>query len=310
VSSGAFVGETCPVCGSPPADRCFVRSPDRSGTVRGTFSVAVCSSCGGGWTLPAASAADLASFYPDTYQAYVLQRGLLGAVQRLGQRLLFARSLSTAPLRELTRMPVGSVLDVGCGRGDLGEALVRRGWRVAGVDPSPSACAAAKARGVDARVGTLESVHFEPGSFDAVVMTHALEHVLDPRADLRRIRGLLRTGGVVVISVPNFGSWQRARFDGTWFPLELPRHRTHFTRASLARALTNEGFELLAVGPASDNGFALLATIQYAVAGRLVLERPPAAWLGYAVWPFSRLIDRVGGEGALLHAVAQRPVTD
>jgi len=267
----------------------------------------LCADCGGGWTLPHASADELASFYPDSYQAYVLQGGLLGTVQRLGQRLLFARSLSTAPLRELTSRPPGSVLDVGCGRGDLGEALARRGWKVAGIEPSPSAVAAARSRGVDARVGTLESVDLDAESFDAVVMTHVLEHVPDPRADVARVHRLLRPGGVFVISVPNFGSWQRDRFEGSWFPLELPRHRTHFTRRSLELALTAAGFEVDSIRPAGDNGFALLASAQYATAGRLVLTRPPAVWLGYAVWPFNGLVDRVRGEGALLHAVARRP---
>jgi SAM-dependent methyltransferase len=298
--------ETCPVCGSPPADACAISGPDRLHGVPGTFCVAVCSECSGGWTLPHADESELGAFYPDTYGAYVLEHGFLGAIQRAGQRVLMDFAVSRPPLDTLTKRPPGALLDVGCGRGDLGAALVRHGWRVSGIDPSPAACDLARSRGVDAHVGTLASVTLSPESFDAVVMTHALEHVAEPRVDLARIRDLLRPGGVVVISVPNFGSWQQRRFDTDWFPLELPRHRTHFTATSLATALRSVGFESVSVRSGSDNGFALLASLQYRHAGRLVVTRGPAAWAMYAFSPVNRLVDRTRGNGALLHAVARR----
>src|SRR5262245_28516462 len=300
--------ERCRLCGSPPADMCAVSTPDRAQPTDETFCVAVCSSCGGGWTLPVASADELASFYPDTYGAYRVETGFLAVVQRAGLKVLLDHALRRPPLRTLSRMPAGTLLDVGCGRGDLAGAFVRHGWRVVGVEPSSSACTIARGRGVDARVGTLETVSLEAGSFDAVVMTHALEHVPDVRADLGRIHRLLRPGGVLVISVPNFASWQRERFGADWFPLELPRHRTHFTPSSLGYVLTHQGFEVDSVTTGSDNGFALLASLQYRLAGRLLFTRGPAAWAGYAFSPINRLIDRLRGSGALLHAVARRPV--
>lgn len=257
--------------------------------------------------MPPASQEELAAFYPGSYQAYVLQRGILGALQRRGQQLILARALRRAPLGVLGEGRARTVLDIGCGRGDLGAALGRRGWQVSGIDPSPSACALAEARGIAVHVGTLASVSLEEESFDAAVMTHSLEHVVDPRGDLGRVRRLLRPGGTLVISLPNFGSWQRRQFGANWFPLELPRHRTHFTRDSLEHALTGEGFDVVTLGPGSDNGFALLASLQYRLAGRLLLARPPWAWLGYAFSPVSRLIDLIMEDGALLNAVARRP---
>ena len=302
--------DACPICGGPPADPCAIRTPDRQGVAPGSFCVAVCAECGAGWTLPRAAEEELAAYYPAEYQAYVLQQGLLGRVQRLGQRVVLDRALATTPLRVLRSVPPGTVLDVGCGRGDVAHALGRNGWRPIGIDPSAAACAAAASRGVDARVGTLATVELEPESVDAVVMTHALEHVPDVPGDLTRIYQLLRPGGLLVVTVPNFGSWQRARFGASWFPLELPRHRTHFTRHSLELALRRAGFGATEVTPGSDNGFAVLASMQYAIGGRLFLHRPPWAWLGYAVWPINGVIDRFRGEGALLHAIARRPAAD
>jgi SAM-dependent methyltransferase len=304
-----MAASACPLCGAPPSDPCVVSSGDRLHGVPGTFCVAVCSNCGCGWTEPAAAPAELGSFYPRSYPAYVLQRGALGALQRAGQRWILDRAFAHEPLRHLAERDPGDVLDVGCGRGDLGAALVGRGWRVAGIDPSKDACGVARARGVDARVGTLDANPFRDLTFDAVVMNHSLEHVPDPADDLRRVHALVRPGGLFVLSVPNFASWQRRMFGSSWFPLELPRHRTHFTPAALCHVLADAGFEHVEVRPSSD-AMTLVMTLQYATAGRLVLVKPPLSWTTYAlaalVAPVNRTVDRLKRDGAFLHGVARR----
>ena len=80
-------------------------------------------------------------------------------------------------------------------------------------------------------------------TYDAAVFRHSLEHVTDPVGALRRVRKALRPGGLVLISVPNFGCWQRRRFGSRWHHLDLPRHRVHFTHAGLERALEKAGFD-------------------------------------------------------------------
>jgi SAM-dependent methyltransferase len=271
--------------------------------------VAVCGTCGAGWTLPEASETELGSFYPDAYHAYQPSAGALAKLQVRVHQAILGRALKRSPLDSLAQKPSGTLLDVGCGRGDLGVALIRQGWRVSGIEPSTAACAVAQARGVDAHPGTLATNSFDE-KFDAVVMNHSLEHVPNPRADLARTFGLLRSGGVLAISVPNFASWQRRRYGAAWFPLDLPRHRTHFTPRSLELALRETGFDVLSLGSASDAG-SLLATLQYARFGRLVLAEGLAAWIGYGasavVSPVNRMVDRALGQGALLHAVALRP---
>ena len=307
---GRHGADNCPLCGSRPADTCLLRSGDRLHGAPGTFSVDVCRSCGAGWTQPPASEEELDDFYPHSYSAHRLQEGLLRSVQELGQRLMLNRALARPPLLALSDVPTGDLLDVGCGRGDLGAALVNRGWRVVGIDPSPAACAIAESRGLGTHIGTLESVTLAKQSFDAVVMNHSLEHVVNPLRDIAHAYQLLRPGGLIVVSVPNFASWQRVLFVSKWFPLDLPRHRTHFTPRSLHLALEREGFEILGLQSTSDSA-ALVATLQYALAGRLLLVRAPVAWLAYGfgalLSPVNRLVDRLHGQRALLDVVARRP---
>jgi SAM-dependent methyltransferase len=279
--------------------------------VPGIHLVVRCVACGSGRTLPEVDDVELGAFYPERYGPYELPRSravrIISAAIRRRQARSALRGMPLGPLRSLAP---GRALDVGCGRGDLGAALIRYGWRVAGVEPSGSACETARSRGIDARQGTLASVDLEPQSFDAAVFQHSLEHVTDPVRDLGLTRAALRPGGLVSITVPNFGSWQSRRFGSRWFHLDLPRHRTHFSARGLTAALERAGLEPLEVRT-STSSIGLPASAQYVVFGRCLFpEGMPlrvAAGLCVLAYPAAALLDRLAGGGDVLHAVARRP---
>jgi SAM-dependent methyltransferase len=81
-----------------------------------------------------------------------------------------------------------------------------------------------------------------PASLDAVSLWHVLEHVDDPAAALAAIARWLRPGGVLLVGVPNLGSWQARLGGARWYHLDVPRHRTHFTTRGLATLLAAHGF--------------------------------------------------------------------
>jgi len=290
----------------PPARR--IAGRDRLLGTPGAFDVGICAACGSGTTLPKVEPAALAAFYPEVYGPYADADGRVTAAISRGIRAAQGRlALRRFPLAAVAGRAPGRGLDVGCGRGDLAAQLIGHGWAMAGIEPSPSACDAARARGVDARTGTLDTVALEPGAYDLVVFQHSLEHTTDPRGDLERVRAALAPGGIVVITVPNFGSWQARRFRDRWFHLDLPRHRTHFTRAGLERVFGHAGLQARAIATSSST-VGLPASIQYAVAGRCLfpggMGLRVAAGLCVLTVPFSRLADRLGGGGDQLHAVA------
>ena len=181
---------------------------------------------------------------------------------------------------------------------------------MAGIDPSEQACAVARSRGVEAVVATLESAPFAPQSFDVVLMNHSLEHVTDPRRDLARVFRLLRPGGLLLVAVPNFASWQRKRFGSKWYALDLPRHRTHFT-STVARPRSVGGGVRDRLDPGDGDAWVLLSSLQFLVLRAQVFTRPPLMWVGYGLSallaPFSWMLDRLLGEGPSLAAAARRP---
>jgi SAM-dependent methyltransferase len=300
----------CPVCEAVlPAPT--IVAPDRLHGTGGTHGVARCAVCGAGVTVPRVGDEQLAAFYPDEYGPYSER---MSALERLASRIIRAyqgwSAMRAAPLSALGGRPAGRGLDVGCGRGDLAATLVARGWAMTGVEPSASACAAAAARGIDARCGTLTTVALEPASYDAVVFRHSLEHTNDPVDALRIVRAALRPGGLVLITVPNFGSWQARRFRDAWFHLDLPRHRCHFTAAALERALGAADLEVVSVSTSSST-VGLPGSLQYRVFGRCLfpsgLGLRVASGLCALALPVAMAFDALGGGGDQLHAVARRP---
>jgi SAM-dependent methyltransferase len=301
----------CPACGAAPLVAVLRDGADRLHRTPGSFAVLRCPACGSGATRPPAGPSELARFYPSGYGPYELPASALARAASASIRRLQARlALRGMPLGPLAATAPARALDVGCGRGDLGAALVERGWSVTGIEPSGAACAVARARGIDARRGTLADVELEPGAYTGAVFQHSLEHVGDPVDDLRRVASALEPGGLVSISVPNFGSWQARRFGSRWFHLDLPRHRVHFTAAGLRAALERAGFEAIRTHTTTSS-VGLPGSIQYALAGHCLFPEGTALRLALAAcvlaYPPALALDRLTGGGDVLQAVARRP---
>lgn len=130
-----------------------------------------------------------------------------------------------------------SILDVGCGTGEMLEMLAAFG-PVKGIDMSPVAVEHCRSRfgaGIEVSVGRIpEDV---TGPVDLVTAFDVIEHLDDDVDALVRIRHALMPGGVFVCTVPAYPLlWSRHD--------ELNHHRRRYTRRSLTRALEAGGFRV------------------------------------------------------------------
>jgi 2-polyprenyl-3-methyl-5-hydroxy-6-metoxy-1,4-benzoquinol methylase len=86
-------------------------------------------------------------------------------------------------------------------------------------------------------------------------MWHSLEHVPAPKDVLRAAADALRPRGVLGITVPNLASWSFQRFREHWLGLDVPRHLTHFTPATLGSMVEAAGFRILLVEQVGRDGW-------------------------------------------------------
>jgi methionine biosynthesis protein MetW len=111
----------------------------------------------------------------------------------------------------LAMVPEGveRVLSLGCGGGRTEEELVKKGAHVLGIEPHEPAAKAAAQRGLEVLVGDSDSTagSLAGREFDCLIYADVLEHIRDPEAVLADHVPLLRTGGSVIISVPNFRNY-------------------------------------------------------------------------------------------------------
>ena len=109
----------------------------------------------------------------------------------------FVSALGAPLIDALDPAPGMRVLDLGCGDGELAAAIAARGASVSGVDASASMVEAARARGLDARVGDGQALGalFGADAFDAVFSNAALHWMPDAEAVLAGVAAVLRPGG-------------------------------------------------------------------------------------------------------------------
>ena len=137
---------------------------------------------------------------------------------------------------------VGRLLDVGAGSGVLVARMGALGWQAEGLDFDPRSVAAARGRGLTMHLGALEQARFPEASFEAVTMSHSLEHVHDPVRWLAEARRILRPRGRLALATPNTRSLLHRVYGQHWFALDPPRHLHIFNRGALAAALRSAGF--------------------------------------------------------------------
>ncbi len=110
-----------------------------------------------------------------------------------------------APVLELLAPGRGErILDLGCGDGVLTEKLVAAGAEVVAVDGAPDMIAAAKKRGLDARLMRAEQLEFHR-EFDAVFSNAAMHWMNDADAVIAGVKRALRPGGRFVAEFGGHG---------------------------------------------------------------------------------------------------------
>lgn len=164
------------------------------------------------------------------------------------------------------------LLDLGCGNGGFLLQMQKAGWDVSGLEPDLLAVEAGKKAGLNVNVGTLQKNSYPPDHFEAITMSHVIEHLHNPVEVLRCCHEILRPGGTLWIATPNLNSIGHSAFGRDWMALDPPRHLVIFTPASLKAALQKIGFEVQPTPPVANMGKFL-----FRASGAIARNRDPYA---------------------------------
>lgn len=136
------------------------------------------------------------------------------------------------------------VLEVGVGSGALLRFLRLKDFEVEGCDLSRTICELIRnSDGILMHNCPIDKIP-DSTSYDAVVMSHVLEHVNDPVQFLKDVQKRLKVGAPAYISVPNIKCWE-AILPG-WNSYE-PYHLVYFSPKTLRRTVELAGFQVLGI---------------------------------------------------------------
>lgn len=101
----------------------------------------------------------------------------------------------------------GTVLDLGCGKGNMSIQLARMGYDVTGIDSDKLSIEYAQSilqqSNLKYIICTLEDYNFEAKSADVIILSEVLEHLVNPKGLMEKISGTIRDNGIIIVTVPN-----------------------------------------------------------------------------------------------------------
>jgi len=134
------------------------------------------------------------------------------------------------------------LLDVGCGIGYFLEVAKRKGWEVYGTEYTDEAVAICEMKGINMQKGKLNPANYNLEQFDIITSFEVIEHINNPNEELYNFNQLLRSGGLVYVTTPNFNSLLRYRLKAAYNVISYPEHLSYYNPKTLKHVFQKNGF--------------------------------------------------------------------
>jgi len=223
----------CLICNGSQVTH-FMTAPDRYHWRPEEYRLLRCSTCSHVWIANPPKPEEMGIHYSQEYHRAIMASGEESVEDRWGRQRDVITGLKKG----------GAILDIGCSSGAFLGMMKGRSWKLYGIEMEASTAAKAKAAtGAEVFVGEALDAPFPAESFDVITGFDLLEHVYQPRQFLAKVLEWLKPGGIFYAGLPNIDSWEARALGTYWYGLELPRHISHFSPASLRHASNTLGFQ-------------------------------------------------------------------
>src|SRR6266851_781666 len=172
----------CPLCEADHTKLLFKRKDLTYYISDDAFCVVRCQRCGLIYVNPRPTAEEIHVYYPEEF--YDTQLDAEQLLREKEQQLLLKYQYVKA-------LRPGTLLDVGCSKGEFMYFMQQKGWEVHGIDFSTKP---PNVFGLDIFYGAWEAAEYKPESFDLVTLWAVLEHVYDPKQLLAKINHVTKSG--------------------------------------------------------------------------------------------------------------------
>jgi SAM-dependent methyltransferase len=235
----------CPMCGKTDA----VRLASRTRTGK-EYHLVLCAGCGQHYADPAPTAEEIRGFYEGDYH---------GELRHLGDtEKIFGPKFSRYCDWVLKYLKRGRSIDVGTATGLFPSLLKQAGFEAEGAEYNRASAEWGAAQyGIRIRIGGLEQIESEIGTYDLISMTDVLEHTENPMRALQTASRSLKSHGYMLITFPDIRSlesvYQRnlAKVTGRdwlWSCCHIPLHVWEFTPATARAMFDKAGFDVVGFG--------------------------------------------------------------
>jgi len=191
------------------------------------FVICRCNKCDFHFTNPSPIAADLNKYYEsEDYISHTTKKSSILKTIYLIARHITLRS----KFKRVSKLANGnSILDIGCGTGELLNHFKSKGWQATGIEPNEKAREFASQKYRLDVYDVPEIKEFQSQSYDVITMWHVLEHVEDLNGRIEEAKRLLTKGGTLFVALPNHRSLDAQVYGKYWAAYDVPRHLYHFS---------------------------------------------------------------------------------
>ena len=230
----------CPVCDSEKTTIEYAKLPDFEYRVDYNPDFVRCDQCGLVRQEPIPAYEELPAFYPDDYLVYNQNfKKASDSLFAFLKKIFYGMRARTVKSYIGTK---GNVLDVGCANGKFLTSMADIGdYKLYGLDFKNTGVDF-ESLGIDYREGTLESIDYPENHFDAVMMDNLIEHVPDLHPFMEKLKYIVKPGGYIFGTTPNYRCPSRLIFGQYWGGFHSPRHLYLFTPDNLAQLLARYDF--------------------------------------------------------------------